>query len=55
MSISGNWEKRRVETFGRLGSSGEPVRVASEEARISAAIELDPERIKAQERADRKS
>ena len=34
---------------------GEPVMAASEAARISDAIELDPERIEAQARADRES
>jgi hypothetical protein len=34
---------------------GEPIAVPPSVARVSAAIELDPERIEAQERADRES
>ncbi len=43
---------------GRPGAQrvgGQPAMAASEEAAISAAIELDPQRIEAQVRADRKS
>ena len=43
---------------GRPGAQrigGQPVRAAPEDARIPATIELDAERIEAQERADRKS
>ena len=69
--MSGNWEKRRVETFESLGSiarpsfvvengqpgaqqvGGEPIPAPPSTAPVSPTIELDPERIAAQKRADR--